>query len=119
MDNEVQVEHQQDIMDKISERENPILIVKGTTYTTGTAVKLVDLITKASVYEDDDVTKIDAKQQVVITCESESYDAKTRTLILETPGVYTVKYYLRDSYGLSVTKLIKIVAVDRAIDITE
>jgi hypothetical protein len=117
--NEVQVEHQQDIMDKLSERETPVLEVHGATYTTGTLVKLPELIKYAYVYDDEGTTQIPVKEQVVITCDSEGFDSVSKTLLLNTAGVYSVKYSIKDSYGLTTTKLIRIVAVDRALNDTE
>ena len=116
VENEVKVEYQQNIQEKIDEREAPQLTVNGNTYTTGTSIKLTELIEEAYTYEDDGKTKKSIKEEVVITCNYPSYHEPSKTLVLETPGVYTVKYYLRDDYGLSVTKLVRIVAVNRALD---
>ena len=118
VENEIQEERQQDILDKISERESPTLIVKGKTYTTGTAVKLTDLISEAKTYEEDSETEKSIKENVQIICDYSSYDENSKTLILETPGVYTIKYYVKDDFGLSTTKLVKIVAVDKALEDT-
>lgn len=112
MENKVITEKQDTAFDKLSNRSNPEIYVEGKTVHVGEIVNLFSLIPDNynGSYAVQDADNKNLKNLVKISCDSEDYNIDDRTLIPSRAGVYEVVYTVTDSYGLSTSKTITIVA---------
>jgi hypothetical protein len=112
MGNKVSVEKQDAAFDKLVERSVPTIYVTGKTVHVGELVNLFAIIPDHynGEYAIKDADGNNLKQHIKISCNSPDFDKETNALIPSTAGVYKVNYEVRDSYGLSASKTINIVA---------
>lgn len=112
MKNEVTVERQDIVFDKLVGRKAPTIYVTGKTVHVGELVNLFAIIPDNynGKYAVEDADGNNLKQRIKISCDSPDFDEKTNGLIPSIAGVYKVKYEVTDSYGLSTSKTINIVA---------
>lgn len=112
LQNKVVQDRQTSVLEMLEERQQPKLEIQGkSTYKTGELIKLSELITTATT-KDENGIDIDIKNRVEIICESEDYLEDSKSILPSQSGVYSVKYTVRDNYGLSTTVLVKLVVVD-------
>ena len=113
VENEIVQERQMSVLEQLEERQPPTLIVNGSTFRTGTVIKLTDLIEKATTLAENGIDEVNIKDKVNIICNSKFYIEESKSLLPTNAGVYEARFSVQDDYGLSTTVLVKIVVVDK------
>ena len=113
IENEIVKERQMSVLEQLEERQPPTLIVNGSTFRTGTVIKLTDLIEKATTLAENGIDEVNIKDKVNIICNSKFYIEESKSLLPTNAGVYEARFSVQDDYGLSTTVLVKIVVVDK------
>lgn len=111
IENKVVVARQDEVFDKLTDRDPPTIQVVGKTAHVGEVVSLYALINEnvGGSYAVQDADGKNLANYVEIRCDSPDYNPKTEVLIPSESGVYKVTYKVRDSYGLSASRTINIV----------